>query len=309
MAQPPSSFLTGSHRITRRAFWREPRSMDFRGGKTHVAQSPQRTPRPNFLSCDSSERPQMVSQHFHLSQTMKLNPRIRTFVPLHGGIRRSRANRVPRFPGQQLLGDSRKPSVGRTKISRLSSHPLSFSDVFSDWEPSRPRWSVGPEASWTPPSREAAPHQAARSARAVSLAKAFSPARTRASAVGLGEARATGVSPAVKGRQHGHSPGRPWFSPRGDYGARVRPRGAARGDAVRRDRTGHIRAGGHVLPLRLRRRSILRVRARATATTPSLVDSETHETRPSSPLRVAAPDPWASSAPSAAWASSDTPPL
>jgi hypothetical protein len=49
-------------------------------------------------------------------------------------------------------------------------------------------------------------------------------------------------------------------------------------------------------------------RVRATATTPSLVDSETHETRPSSPLRVAAPDPWASSAPSAASASSDTPP-
>lgn len=283
--------------------------MDFRGGKTHVAQSPQRTPRPNFLSCDSSERPKMVSQHFHLSQTMKLNPRIRTFVPLHGGIRRSRANRVPRFPGQQLLGDSRKPSVGRTKISRLSSHPFP-SRTFSRTGNRRVRGGVSGQRRLGRLRRaKAAPHQAARSARAVSLAKAFSPARTRASAVGLGEARATGVSPAVKGRQHGHSPGRPWFSPRGDYGARVRPRGAARGDAVRRDRTGHIRAGGHVLPLRLRRRSILRVRARATATTPSLVDSETHETRPSSPLRVAAPDPWASSAPSAAWASSDTPPL
>ena len=284
--------------------------MDFRGGKTHVAQSPQRTPRPNFLSCDSSERPKMVSQHFHLSQTMKLNPRIRTFVPLHGGIRRSRAHRVPRFPGQQLLGDSRKPSVGRTKISRLSSHHPFPSRTFSRTGNRRVRGGVSGQRRLGRLRRaKAAPHQAARSARAVSLAKAFSPARTRASAVGLGEARATGVSPAVKGRQHGHSPGRPWFSPRGDYGARVRPRGAARGDAVRRDRTGHIRAGGHVLPLRLRRRSILRVRARATATTPSLVDSETHETRPSSPLRVAAPDPWASSAPSAAWASSDTPPL
>ena len=212
---------------------------------------------------------------------------------------------MPRFQGQQpLLGrDSRKPSVGRTKISRLFSHPLpSFHS-----EPSRPRLCVAARGSWTPPSRGGcATSRGATDARGVPRAGVLFVASSRLG----GRPRRSARDGRLASRRG--PPVRPRASvvvfARGDYGARVRPRGAPRGDAVRRDRAGHIRAGGHVLPLRLRRRSILRVRARATATTPSLVDSETHETRPSAPLRVAAPDPWASSAPSAASASSDTPP-
>lgn len=155
---------------------------------------------------------------------------------------------------------------------------------------------------------EAAPHPAARPTRAASLARAFSSSRPRASAVGLGEARATGVSPPAEGRRFDHVRVS-WFSP-GVTMARASALAALLAATLSAATAQDISAqGGMYYPYGSAVGPFYGcARARATATTPSLVDSETHETRPSAPLRVAAPDPWASSAPSAASASSDTPP-
>ena len=181
-------------------------------------------------------------------------------------------------------------------------------DVSSDSEPSRPRLCVRREALGRLRRAKAAPHPAARPTRAASLARAFSPSRPRASAVGLGEARATGVSPPAEGRRFDHSCECRGFRPGCLWRARPPSRRSSRRRCPPRPRRTYPRRGACTTPTAPPSVRSTGARARATATTPSLVDSETHETRPSAPLRVAAPDPWASSAPSAASASSDTPP-
>ena len=250
---------------------------------------------------------------------MKLNPWIRTIVPFHGGIHRSRANReksrkrVPRFHRQQPLGrDSRKPSVGRTKISRLfSEQPLPSSDIgrFLGLGTVASEVVCSARGSWTPPSRRGcATSRGATDARGVPRAGVLSVASSRLGGRPRRSARdgrlASRQGPLVRPLVRVS-----WFSP-GVTMARASALAALLAATLSAATAQDISAqGGMYYPYGSAVGPFYGcARARATATTPSLVDSETHETRPSSPLRVAAPDPWASSAPSAASASSDTPP-
>lgn len=243
---------------------------------------------------------------------MKLNPWIRTIVPLH----RSRANReksrkhVPRF----LRANNPSSAIRANQASAAQKSPdcflippvlgrfLGLGTVASEVVcPAR--------GSWTPPSRGGcATSRGATDSRGVPRAGVLFVASSRLG----GRPRRSARDGRLASRRG--PPVRPpvrvsWFSP-GVTMARASALAALLAATLSAATAQDISAqGGMYYPYGSAVGPFYGcARARATATTPSLVDSETHATRPSAPLRVAAPDPWASSAPSAASASSDTPP-